>query len=67
MKFSLHMGKILGVKVYIHWTFSLLILWITTTSIQGGLSLNTFLWMFGLTMASFACIVVHELGHAAVA
>lgn len=67
MKYSLYLGKILKVKIYVHWTFIFLIGWIALSSFGGDLGFKGFLWMTGLTLAAFACIVLHELGHAVVA
>jgi Zn-dependent protease/CBS domain-containing protein len=67
MKHALYLGSILGVKIYVHWTFIFLIGWIVVTGLRSNLPLNAFLWTFGLTLTVFGCIVLHELSHAMVA
>lgn len=67
MKYALYLGRIFGVKIYVHWTFVFLIGWIILVGLRNSLPLAAFLWTFGLTLAVFACIVLHELSHAIVA
>ncbi len=67
MKHTLYLGKILGVKIYVHWTFVFLVGWIVITGLRKNLPLGAFLWTFALTLAVFGCIVLHELAHAIVA
>lgn len=67
MKHALPLGKILGVKIYIHWTFIFLIGWIVITGLTNDLPFNTMLWLVSLNLVVFACIILHELGHAVTA
>lgn len=67
MKQSLYIGKILGVRIYVHWTFALLIAWIVFSGLNENLGAEEILWTLGLMTAVFTCIVLHELGHAIVA
>lgn len=67
MKYALYLGKVLSVKIYIHWTFIFLIGWIVISNLRAGLGLNAILWSIGFTFAVFGCIVLHELGHATTA
>lgn len=64
MKGSLYIGRLAGIKLFIHWTFLLLVIWVVFSSISQGLStgesLNALLFIF----AVFGCITLHELGHA---
>lgn len=64
MKGSLYIGKVSGIKMFIHWTFFILILWIVFAGISGGRNITEILISLGLIMAVFACVVLHELGHA---
>lgn len=59
---SWRIARPFGIDVYIHWTFWLLPLWIFFT-FQGSESFPLWLEMLVLPPA-FACVVMHELGHA---
>ncbi len=64
MKWSLYLGKIAGIKLFVHWTFMIIVIWIfwmyyrIDNSIQQGLEGVFFI------LALFACVTLHELGHA---
>ena len=62
MKNSLLLGKIFGIKLYVHWTFSLLIAYVIWSAWSAGLGL--ILWSIALLISVSICIVLHELGHA---
>ncbi len=64
MKWSLKIGTFAGISVYLHWTFALLIGWIFMAHLSAGKSpLEAFAGvLFILTL--FACVVLHEFGHA---
>jgi len=64
MKWSLYLGKISGIKIFIHWTFLILIGWIFLMHAQAGKNLSEGLWGVIFILALFACVVLHELGHA---
>lgn len=64
MKGSLNLGTIAGIKVRIHWTFLLLILWIVFLELGRGSNLESILWSISFILVLFACVVLHELGHA---
>jgi Zn-dependent protease/predicted transcriptional regulator len=64
MKWSLFVGKVSGIKIYIHWTFLILIFWVIASGERLGYGTEEILWNLGFIMAIFACIVLHELGHA---
>lgn len=67
MKYALYLGKIVGVRIYIHWTFIFLIAWVITTGLQSNTPGKSVLWVSALTIAVFSCVVLHELSHAVVA
>jgi Zn-dependent protease/predicted transcriptional regulator len=67
MKHAAYLGKILKIKIYVHWTFAFLIGWVVWSNAKAGLGWTDILWVLGLTMGVFACIVLHELGHALMA
>lgn len=64
MKFSLYLGSYKNVKVFIHWTFSLLLLWIIISNLRQGMPMIDILWVILFVLALFACVVMHEFGHA---
>jgi Zn-dependent protease len=67
MKWSLKLGKLFGIDVYLHFTFLLLLtflgfyFWRTTHDVVAALDGVAFI------VALFGCVVLHELGHALVA
>ncbi len=64
MKWSWKVGEVAGIGVYVHATFLLLIGWVALSYwLQGG-NLATVLAAVGFIVALFACVVLHELGHA---
>lgn len=64
MRYSLYIGSPFGIRITIHWTFLLLIIWaVFVTQRQGGTSIEIIFYvLFILTI--FFCVVLHELGHA---
>jgi Zn-dependent protease len=67
MKGSLNLGKILGIRVLIHWTFLILIAWIVFVEIQKGNNLTQILITLGFVLTIFITVVLHEFGHALMA
>ena len=64
MKWSWKVGRFAGIDVYVHATFWLLIGWIAVSHIlQGDPALQT-LAAIAFILALFACVVLHEFGHA---
>lgn len=64
MKWSLKLGTYAGIGVYLHWTFALLIGWIFLSHLGAGNSVGQALAGVGFVLALFACVVLHEFGHA---
>ncbi len=64
MKGSLSLGKISGIRVQIHWTFLLIIIWVAFLEMQKGSDLSTTLLTIAFVLVIFACVVLHEFGHA---
>jgi Zn-dependent protease/CBS domain-containing protein len=64
MKFSLYLGKYKGIKVFIHWTFSILLLWIIIANARSGLALDDSIWSVIFILSIFFCVLLHEFGHA---
>ena len=64
MKWSWKIGTIAGVKVYIHTTFLLLLGWIAIVHWMQSHSIISTLVGVGFVVALFACVLMHEYGHA---
>lgn len=64
MKSSLQLGTFAGIKVQIHWTFWLLIVWIVLRELFMGNSVDSMLWSSAFIGLLFLCVVFHEFGHA---
>tara|TARA_R110002167_G_scaffold90933_1_gene244609 strand:+ start:16 stop:1101 length:1086 start_codon:yes stop_codon:yes gene_type:complete len=67
MKGTLNLGKVAGIKIEVHWTFMLLLVWVVFSELQRGGTLITSLFSVSLLLILFVCVVLHELGHALVA
>lgn len=67
MKWSLYIGKPAGIKVFIHWTFILLIIWFSWMHLQQGHGLVEITMGLLFLAALFACVTFHEFGHALMA
>jgi Zn-dependent protease/predicted transcriptional regulator len=67
MKWSIKIGKFVGIDVYMHLTFLLLVGWVALVHWQRGQSVGA-VWVGVLfILAIFTCVVLHEFGHALMA
>jgi Zn-dependent protease len=64
MKWSLKLGSVAGINVYMHWTFLLLIGWIFFSHLAQGHNVAMATRGAAFILAIFGCVVLHELGHA---
>lgn len=64
MKGSIRLGKVAGINIFIHWTFSLLLLFIIFNNIRAGYNYTQILWSLLFILSIFFTVVLHELGHA---
>jgi len=64
MKWSLKIARISGIDVYLHFTFVLLIAWIALAYWQLEGTADAVIRGVGFILALFACVVLHEFGHA---
>lgn len=64
MKWSLNLGRLFGIRVLVHWTFLILLLWVVFHEIQKGSDWPTTLLTLAYILTIFLCVVLHELGHA---
>lgn len=65
MRGSLKIATVAGIGIYIHWTFWLIIVW--TLYMYRAQPVVVMALGVGLILAVFACVVLHELGHALMA
>ena len=64
MKWSIRIGKLFGIPVYMHLTFLLLLAWVGVLNWRDGHSLHAGVEGVLFIVTIFACVVLHELGHA---
>ncbi len=64
MKWSMRLGTLAGIAVYVHATFFILLLWIALSYWRSEQSLQAVIHGIGFILALFGCVVLHELGHA---
>jgi Zn-dependent protease len=67
MKRSLFIGNYKEIKVFIHWTFLLLPLWIFISGLLNPQTFEVISWQILFIFAIFFCILLHEFGHALIA
>lgn len=59
---TIYAGTVSGIRVYIHWTFWLLVLYLFLTELGKGISVAS--WSVFFALSVFFCVFLHELGHA---
>jgi len=64
MKWSLRLGSFSGIRVYVHWTFVLLLGWILFSHLGQGHDWAEAWRGIGFIIALFGCVLLHEFGHA---
>lgn len=64
MKWSWRVGSVLGIALYIHATFLLLLAWVAIGEYQRSQSATAAFGGVVFVLAVFATVVLHELGHA---
>jgi Zn-dependent protease/CBS domain-containing protein len=64
MKWSWKLGQLAGIDVRVHATFLLLLGWVVASYWITGKTLNAILAALVFIVAVFACVVLHEVGHA---
>ncbi len=64
MKWSWKLGRFLGIDVFMHFTFLLLIGWVLLSHWAAGESLAVAVEGVGFILALFGCVVLREYGHA---
>jgi len=64
MKGSLKLGNITGIGIYIHWTFTLLLVFIIFVNLRSGQTPMQIVWSVLFILCIFSTVFLHELGHA---
>jgi Zn-dependent protease/CBS domain-containing protein len=64
MSWSIKLGRLFGIPLYMHWTFLILLAWIAYGHYRQSGDVAVALAGVGFVMAVFGCVVLHELGHA---
>ena len=64
MRGALKLFTWFGIPVFLHWTFGLIFVYILWHAQSTGLSVMDTVWLTGLFMALFVCVLLHEYGHA---
>jgi Zn-dependent protease/predicted transcriptional regulator len=64
MKWSWKLGEVAGINVYVHVTFFIIIGWLAVSHWIRERSLNATIVGVAFVLALFACVVLHEFGHA---
>ena len=64
MKWSWKIGKLAGIDLYVHATFPLLLGWVALSQWSASKSPNIVVSGVAFILALFACVVLHEFGHA---
>lgn len=59
---TLYVGNVYGTRIYIHWSFWLLAIVVFLGNLGSGFSAA--MSVLGFVFAVFACVFLHELGHA---
>jgi Zn-dependent protease len=66
-KWALYIGSLLGIKLFIHWSFLIILVWIFLMYFRMGHSISAGLDGVFFIIVLFACVIMHELGHALMA
>ena len=56
-----------GIRVFVHWTFLILPVWVGASGYMDGLAPMAIAGRIGLVLIVFVCVILHEFGHALVA
>jgi Zn-dependent protease/CBS domain-containing protein len=67
MRWSWKLGEFAGIGVYVHATFGIIILWVAMMHWSQGQGLDGIMAGILFILAIFACVVLHEFGHALMA
>lgn len=57
----LKLGNFLGIDLFVHWSFSLIVAYVVITTLEAGYSVMGF--ALAQLMGVFCCVTLHEYGH----
>lgn len=66
-RYSLQLGKVKGIPIVVHWSFSIFIAFILYISWQNRFSTAETFWLISFVLLLFGFVILHELGHATAA
>ena len=64
MRWSLKLGQVLGIKLFVHWTFLILLTWVFVMHLGSGDGAAAAAQGVLFVLVLFACVLLHEMGHA---
>ncbi|MEL7021057.1 MAG: site-2 protease family protein [Bacteroidota bacterium] len=64
MRNTLQIAKLFNIPVLVHWSFGLIVFWVIYIGNIEGLNAQGMLWLGLFMLALFACVILHEFGHA---
>ena len=64
---SLTLGRVAGIPIKVHWSFSIVIILALYIINREGLALEAAMWFFGFIASLFLFVIMHEFGHALMA
>lgn len=67
MKGAFEIGTFRGIKIAIHWSFFILLIWVAGRNYMEGMEPASILLELSFVLAVFFCVLLHELGHALMA
>lgn len=64
MRGAFQIAKIAGIPVKLHWSFVLMLVWVAIEGRRSGMNWESVGWFAVLMIGVFACVILHEFGHA---
>lgn len=64
MRGTVRLFKLFGINVYLHWSFIFLIFYLMYVTYSRHADIRSFFTLLALVLIIFACVVMHEYGHA---
>ncbi|MGO9115367.1 MAG: site-2 protease family protein [Thermoguttaceae bacterium] len=64
MNYSWKLGRLCGIDLRLHWSFLIVPAWVAFTSLAAGATLASAINVVFFILAIFACVLLHEMGHA---